>query len=416
MAQSDNRRWHVETSPARIWIAKPALEPPGVTYGREPGEIALTRQELLDWLPKPPEPVKESRTVTSDLLNVRSGPGMAFPVVAKLKRGTVVIVGESQTADTYVWRKVDSAAPMWLAEQFTAPTGTIPPPPDPKPDPKPEPPPVVTPPLGTSPGVRKFGVNFVGPGSPNPVWLLQGQLQAAGKVMGPTVIVNEWKAVADVKASLIVYRVKTGSGRAEPDPFDYQGRAWTPVQWFNEWWPLLSQAQRSGLVYKFHNELEWRGKWERRIAWEREFMQLATNRGLRITYGNFAVDGLDKSALPLMIPMLDQGVRQGHILCGNTYLFGDSRAEERLGYMLPLVAQVPETPWMHGELGFGENDARYAGPDALQRLLEVHARRFEKAGVGYQGAALWCHNGIGGGWPHSNIPEDDAGIIVRAAR
>jgi len=245
---------------------------------------------------------------------------------------------------------------------------------------------------------------------------LSRQLKAAGKRLGPTVIINEFKALDGLDASVKVFRVKVGEGRAEPDPFGFKNQYFSPQAWFDEWWPALSAGARPGVYLKWHNELRWRGLWAQRIAWERAFMDLCAAKGLHILYGNFPVAGLDADAIEALVPMVEQGAQQGHMLCGNTYWYASAAtAEAMFTYMLQLVRKVPYAPWMHGELGFGDNDAAYAGRAPLEALLANHARCFGQDAGAYEGGALYGENGAGGNWPHSNIPREDFDVIVKAS-
>lgn len=57
--------------------------------------------------------------VTTDALNVRSGPGLSSPVVGTLYFGDAVTqYGEARTADGYTWIPIDAGQTQWVAAQF----------------------------------------------------------------------------------------------------------------------------------------------------------------------------------------------------------------------------------------------------------------------------------------------------------
>lgn len=64
----------------------------------------------------------QQRTVAVDRLNVRSGPGLGYSVVAVLSRGDIVsLIGGPQWADGYEWVKVavwGTNTSGWVASQF----------------------------------------------------------------------------------------------------------------------------------------------------------------------------------------------------------------------------------------------------------------------------------------------------------
>ena len=57
--------------------------------------------------------------VTTDALNVRSGPGLTSPIVGTLFLGDAVTQhGEARTADGYMWIPIDGNQTQWVANQF----------------------------------------------------------------------------------------------------------------------------------------------------------------------------------------------------------------------------------------------------------------------------------------------------------
>lgn len=261
-----------------------------------------------------------------------------------------------------------------------------------------------------------MGWNLAGPGSPNDllefVQARRRNATAAGKRRRVHVIINEAKAVEQVAAldgsALIVYRVHTGPGRAEPDPWDYQGRRWTAREWLDLWLPSLQAGiRRDGGRYAltFKNEVFKRERMQFCIGFDLDLMRLCTGLGVRCTYLNSAVDNVteaDTDALRVLFDVARDGPGGGHVMSANTYWFasaGDDAAR-RFAYIVPLALAGNGAPWMHGEVGWGDNDARYVPGDALG-LAARHDAAF--TGVpGYQGGALWALNGAGGGWPQSH--------------
>lgn len=283
--------------------------------------------------------------------------------------------------------------------------------PEQPPDPQPEP--------GPSGGnSRSFGFNFVGPGAAHSLAEAQRLFRAAGKRLGPVCIINQPEACLGLDSVWVFYRIHNGDGRSEPDPFTWRDGEWTAQGWWNFWWPQLRIATREPgrqLAYIFHNELGWRGQIDRRVAWERQLMNIAHQAGVTITYGNFAVAGFDPQDIPALLPMVRQGATQGHILRANTYVFPPPYDGPRLfQYVRPLVEAVPQARWVYGEVGWAERDAQYQGPVALAELCN---RAAESTGQhpGFIGHMLWCFSGSGGGWSHSHIPESDIPIVVNAA-
>jgi hypothetical protein len=261
-----------------------------------------------------------------------------------------------------------------------------------------------------------LGFNLTGPGSPNDlirfIVTRRAHDTAASRRRRVYVIINEHKAVHQVAeadpSALVVYRVHTGPGRAEPDPWDFEGRRWTGGEWVERWLPALEAGiRRDGGPWAlgFINETHKRERLQFCIKFNIEMMRACTARGVRCTYLNSAVDNVaatDTAALRVLFDVARDGPQGGHILSANTYWFasaGDDAAR-RFAYIVPLAQAGNGAPWMHGEVGWGDNDARYVPGDALG-LAARHDAAF--TGVpGYQGGALWCLNGAGGGWSHSH--------------
>lgn len=362
--------------------------------------------------PIPVPEIKPVKLLVKEGVNVRSAPEIPKTgknVIGGILANTVIIAetGNEITADGHVWIHVPPSL-GWIAKEFTEPYV--------EPQPLPSTKPILT------NGYKQLGINFVGPGSPNNVQILSNALHASNTKLGPTIVINEGKAVPNIDATLLAFRVKIGTGRAEPDPLNYNNQSWTVEQWYSLWIGLLSQAQAPGLYLKFHNELNWKVRFAERLAWEMAFMKYCANQKKRILYGNFSVGGFNKSDIPAMKPMLELGRDLGHVLCGNTYWYTslddgtpNSDAIKTLEYMIPLVQQTPDAPWIHGEYGFADNDASYAGGIMLQKILNQHRKSFQ-TNVGYfLGSALWAENGAGGGWPQSSIPSNDYPVIVKAS-
>ncbi len=55
-------------------------------------------------------------TVTCDVLNVRSGPGTGYPVVASLTQGSTVVITQTTTAGGHTWGKYDKG---WISLEYT---------------------------------------------------------------------------------------------------------------------------------------------------------------------------------------------------------------------------------------------------------------------------------------------------------
>lgn len=249
-----------------------------------------------------------------------------------------------------------------------------------------------------------MGFNFCGFGSPNPVYAYAQALKAAGKRTGPFVIINEAPAVAGLAsidpAILTVYRVK-GAGRAEPDPRDYEGRAWTGDEWVARWLPALMPGVRANGYLGFKNEVNRVEHIDWYVEFDRQMMNACTAREVHCTYLNSSVGSFKPEHVAKLKPLLVQGQAQGHLLSMNSYWNDDNPL--LFWYFEPLVDAVPTVPFILGEVGWYANDARYQGVDALRKLLTEHGKIRH---AGYRGGALWCENGAGGGWEHSNIGDD----------
>lgn len=260
-----------------------------------------------------------------------------------------------------------------------------------------------------------LGFNFIGPGSPNEliqfIQMRRSTLTVAGNRRRVYVIINETKAVFQVAETdpqaLIVYRVKTGTGREEPDPWDYMGRRWSAREWFDLWKDALlpgirTDGGRYAITWK--NEVFKRERIQFCIEFDIAMMRLCTSLGIRCTYLNSAVDNVkveDVDALKVLFEVARSGPGGGHILSANTYWYDE--APERFTYIVPLVKDA-HMPWMHGEVGWAANDASYQAG----RELEL-ANRHDQAFLGipyYEGGAIWGINPMGdsaGSWPHSHF-------------
>jgi len=263
--------------------------------------------------------------------------------------------------------------------------------------------------------VGKIGVNLVGPGSPNPVYQLQSALLERGKPLGLVRVTNEHKAVLGLECELAIFRVK-GAGRAEPNPLGYPHpvtgvpRVWNGAEWFALWWPSLAAARREAgkrLAYTLLNEvfdMAHVAFWTRFYT---ELMDAATQHGVTITVGNFAAATFNEAQAAQLVPLAKEAARRGHIMSGNVYWWDE--APERFGYLVPLMRAVPQAEWVIEELGWAAQDAAYRGYVALRVLLARYRETYP-----HTDAALWAFNGSGGGWPHSQIPVEDAVAAIAA--
>jgi len=71
-------------------------------------------------------PASEQVSVTANLLNVRSGPGMNYPVIMRIYRGTVLAVRGHAPGWFYV--ELPTGRFGWVMSGYTAPVGTVSPP------------------------------------------------------------------------------------------------------------------------------------------------------------------------------------------------------------------------------------------------------------------------------------------------
>lgn len=203
-----------------------------------------------------------------------------------------------------------------------------------------------------------------------------------------------------VPNALTVYRVK-GAGRAEPDPANYQGRAWTGAAWVDHWLPALAPGARHNGYLGFANEVFRVESLHWYMNFYIELMDACTKKGVRCTYGDFSVGSFGALDAIVLRELAEYGMRAGHLLAFNAYW--DDANPALFWYFKALTDRVPGVPFILKEIGWLANDARYPGRVALEQLLVVHA---QIDAPGYQGGALWCQNGAGGGWPHSNIGAD----------
>ncbi len=82
----------------------------GTPWGRtDKGWICLTYVELAEV----PQPIE--KTVTADVLRVRSGAGTTYGVVTTLKKGTKVLIYETKTVDGVLWGRTDRG---WLSMDY----------------------------------------------------------------------------------------------------------------------------------------------------------------------------------------------------------------------------------------------------------------------------------------------------------
>lgn len=255
----------------------------------------------------------------------------------------------------------------------------------------------------------------MGPGSYNDLNNLVEQLEGNRKLVGPTVVINESKAVHSVAPhtdNLIVYRVKD-AGRNEPSPQNFEGHSWTPNEWVNRWLPSLGAGIRQdGKPYalSFLNEV-WRG--EDAAYWRDFYIQLMIEcwgRSIFCTCLNTSVGIFNQSHYLYLRPVIEKAQQLGMYPAFNTYYKSDNPGLWE--YMLPLMNEYQNAKWYVNELGFFENDATYAGREALKQLLARHAALWTHPS--YLGAALWAI-APNSDWRHSNIPTSDFDVIVTAA-
>lgn len=260
--------------------------------------------------------------------------------------------------------------------------------------------------------MARIGANFVGPGSPQPVYQLQASLRERGARIGLVRVTNEHAAVAGLEAETVVFRVFAGPGRNEPSPLDYRGRKWTGQEWFDFFWPSLAPAKREPgreIVYTFLNEVYRPEHAAFFVRFYTELMAAADRAGVTISVGNFSggVFGTEgdetrrRNEVAALVPLAKEAARRGHYMSGNVYEWSEDPA--RFEYLVPLQHAVPEAEWIIEELGWADQDASYKGYVALKVLVSRYRATYPNTD-----AALWCFNGSGGGWSHSQIPVDDA--------
>lgn len=251
-------------------------------------------------------------------------------------------------------------------------------------------------------------MNFVGYGSPQPLYQLQTALRERGARIGLVRVTNEHAAVAGLDAETVVFRVK-GAGRAEPNPLDFEGRRWRGGEWFDRWWAALAPARREAgrrLVYTFLNEVFdvvhlpfWLGFYS-------ELMAAANAHNVTVSVGNFAAATFGVQHVAALVPLAREAARRGHVMSGNVYEWSED--PERFKYLKPLMLAVPDAEWIVEELGWADDDARYRGYLSLKVLLNRYREVYPDVD-----AAFWCFNGSGGGWQHSHVdPEDLAAAIL----
>lgn len=251
---------------------------------------------------------------------------------------------------------------------------------------------------------------MIGPGSPNDVYRLDTALAQRGRELGLVRVTNEHAAVAGLSCELAVFRVK-GAGRAEPNPLNFEGRRWTGREWWNRWKAILLAAKREPgkkLIYTVLNEcfdVEHITFW---VAFYIELMIAASEDGVTITVGNFASASFDARHVAVLVPLAREAARRGHYMSGNVYWW-DEDGENRFRYLRALMDAVPEARWVIEELGWARNDASYQGYLNLKMLINRWRATYPDVD-----AALWAFNGSGGGWPHSQIPVEDAVAAIAA--
>ena len=95
-----------------------------VTWGAYTGWISATYLDLGGETPPPTTPPVETNAVTTDNLNLRTGPGVTFGVIAVMPRGSrVVLTGQLSNGYRSVsWNGHNG----WAADDWLAPEGTTP--------------------------------------------------------------------------------------------------------------------------------------------------------------------------------------------------------------------------------------------------------------------------------------------------
>lgn len=223
-------------------------------------------------------------------------------------------------------------------------------------------------------------------------------------------VTNEHAAVAGLDCETVVFRVK-GSGRAEPNPLDFEGRRWRGGEWFDRWRPALVPARREvgrRIVYTFLNEVFDVAHIDYWCVFYSELMAAASLHNVTISVGNFAAATFGAQHVPALVPLARECARRGHVMSGNVYWWDD--APERFGYLRPLMDAVPDAEWIVEELGWARNDAAYQGYVALRVLLYRYREVYPDVD-----AALWAFVGAGAGnWNHSQIPVEDAVAALAA--
>lgn len=121
---SDGRYKPYEWDTWTLWQWSADGNGEGSLYGAQSNSIDKnwfngTKQEFIDWIGEDTEPSPEPHdctkfVVTADVLNVRSGPGTNYPVIAQLNKGAVVSV--ENIGGSNAW--VEIAPDKWSAHTY----------------------------------------------------------------------------------------------------------------------------------------------------------------------------------------------------------------------------------------------------------------------------------------------------------
>lgn len=166
------------------------------------------------------------------------------------------------------------------------------------------------------------------------------------------------------------------------------GGWWTGEEWFNQYWPILSQNPGS-TAYVFCNE--WFSNRQppadvdKFITFYKQLMDACTARGIHCTIGDFSVGtpgypSIPEEAydVPAMQDMLSQAERQGHYLNVHLYDLHAPGLVDRI-YTLTryktLTAGHPNLKVIAGELAndpqdVGNQDGLFGGARTLELMKE----------------------------------------------
>lgn len=264
-----------------------------------------------------------------------------------------------------------------------------------------------------------IGLYLLGPLRPDQ-WqaVLAGlrRLHAAGKRIA--IHMTNWNGAAEVKQAMpdclvfnrVCYTSHDGSprgflrrllGRDKPDPRApfgpttvpgprrIAGGWWSGEEWFNKYWPDLSQNVGAD-VYVWTNE--WFGnrqphdEVDKFITFYKQLMDACTARGITCTIGDFSVGTPGYPSIieeaydvPAMQEMLSQAERQGHWL--NTHLY-DVHAPGLVDRIYTLTRYKtlrknhPNLKVIAGELAndpqdVGNRDGLFGGARSLDMMKEI---------------------------------------------